>query len=221
MMAKTAIIIGASGLVGNEVLTLLLSDDRFDKVNVFVRKPLLIKHPKLEQHVIDFDLIYKFTDLVKGDVVFCCLGTTIKTAGSKEEFKKVDYAYPLAFAKIAKQNGINKFIIISSIGANSNTSNFYLKVKGDIENELEKLKFTSLVIVRPSMLLGDRKEFRVGESIGKIVMKLVSMLFIGNFKKYKAIEASTVAKAMITLSVSNTTDVSVIQSDTLMEMGSN
>lgn len=218
-MAKTAILIGASGLVGNEVLNLLLNDAGFDKINVFVRKPLPVNHPKLEQHIIDFDQIYKFTDLVKGDVLFCCLGTTIKTAGSKEEFKKVDYAYPLAFAKIAKQNGIHKFIIISSLGANSNTSNFYLKVKGDIEKELEKLKFPSLIIVRPSMLLGDRKEFRMGESIGKIVMKLVSILFIGKLKKYKAIEATTVAKAMVKLSESDSEGISVIQSDRLMEIG--
>lgn len=218
-MSQTAIIIGASGLVGNEVLNLLLTDDHFDKVKVFVRKPLAMDHPKLEQHVIDFSLIYRSTDLVKGDVLFCCLGTTIKTAGSKEEFKKVDYAYPLAFAKVAKQNGLKKFILISSIGATNNTSNFYLKVKGDIEKELEKLKFESLIIVRPSMLLGNRKEFRLGEFIGKMVMKLVSVLFIGKFKKYKAIEATTVAKAMIVLSLSDLAGVSVIQSDRLMEMG--
>lgn len=218
-MAKTAIIIGASGLVGNEVLKLLLTDDRFNKVNVFVRKPLPVNHPKLEQHVIDFDLIYKSTDLVKGDVLFCCLGTTIKTAGSKDEFKKVDYSYPLAFAKIAKQNEVKKFLIISSIGANNTSSNFYLKVKGDIEKELEKLKFESLIIARPSMLLGDRKEFRLGESTGKMVMKLISILFIGKLKKYKAVEARTVAKAMIELSESDLAGVSVIQSDKLMEMG--
>lgn len=218
-MTQTAIIIGASGLVGNEVLNLLLTDDHFDKVKVFVRKPLPINHPKLEQHIMDFDLIYKSTELVKGDILFCCLGTTIKTAGSKEEFKKVDYAYPLAFAKIAKQNGLKKFILISSIGATSNTSNFYLKVKGDIEKELEKLKFESLVIVRPSMLLGERKEFRLGELIGKAVMNLVSIFFIGKFKKYKAIEARTVAKAMVELSVSDLAGVSIVQSDKLMEMG--
>lgn len=217
-MAKTAIIIGASGLVGNEVLKLLLTDDHFDKVKIFVRKPLSINHPKLEQHVIDFDLIFKSTDLVKGDILFCCLGTTIKTAGSKEEFKKVDYAYPLAFAKIAKQNGVKKFLLISSIGANNTSSNFYLKVKGDIEKELEKLKYESLIIVRPSMLLGDRKEFRLGESIGKIVMKLISILFIGKFNKYKAIEASTVARAMIELSKSNLEGVSVVESDRLMKI---
>lgn len=184
-MAKTAIIIGASGLVGNELLHLLLADNHFEKVKIFVRKPLAINHPKLEQHAIDFDLIYKSTNLVKGDIVFCCLGTTIKTAGSKEEFKKVDYAYPFAFAKIAKQNGIEKFLIISSLGADKSASNFYLKVKGDIENALEQLKFKSLVILRPSMLLGNRTEFRLGETIGKVVMKAISFLFVGNLKNVK------------------------------------
>jgi uncharacterized protein YbjT (DUF2867 family) len=218
-MTKTAIIVGASGLVGNEVLKLLLADNDFEKVKTFVRKPLVISHPKLEQYIINFDFIDKSADLIKGNVLFCCLGTTIKTAGSKEEFKKVDYVYPLEFAKIAKQNGVNKFLIITSIGANKSSSNFYLKVKGDIETVLEKLKFDSLVILQPSMLLGERKGLRSGEIIGKIIMKPISFLFIGKFKKYKAIEATIVAKAMIQLSKSDLPSVSIMQSDKLQKIG--
>lgn len=219
-MGQTAIIIGSSGLIGTEVLKLLLTDTDFEKIRIFVRKPLGINHPKMEQHMVDFDSIFKYSDLIKGDCLFCCLGSTIQKAGSKEEFKKVDYSYPLAFAKIAKQNGISKFLIISSLGADSTSSNFYLKVKGDIEMALEQLKFKSLIILRPSMLLGDREEFRLGEVIGKIVMKGLAFLFIGKLKKYKAIEAAVVANAMVKLSKSNSSLISTIQSDELMKLGS-
>lgn len=244
-MGKTAILLGASGLVGNEVLKQLLCEidaavafrtkpstmeqgkpmeslsGIFEKIKIFVRKPIAFEHPKLEQVVIEFDAIDNYCDLIKGDVLFCCIGTTIKTAGSKDSFKKVDYTYPLDFAKIAKQNGIEKFLLISSIGADKTSSNFYLKVKGEIEEALTKLNFKALIILRPSMLLGDRKEFRFGEAAGKVVMKLFSFAFIGKLKKYKAIEASTVASAMIQLSKLKTTGNSIVQSDEIQLMGSN
>lgn len=218
-MGKTAIILGASGLVGNEVLKLLLLDINLEQIKVFVRKPLSVEHPKLEQIIVDFDAIDNYAHLIKGDVFFCCIGTTIKTAGSKDAFLKVDYTYPLSFAKIAKQNGLEKFLLISSIGADKTSSNFYLKVKGDIEVALEKIKFESLVILRPSMLLGDRKEFRFGESAGKIFMKLFSFVFIGNLKKYKAVEASAVAKAMVQLSKAEFKGLNVFLSDDLGKIG--
>lgn len=205
-MSKTALLLGASGLVGNEVVNQLLmendvdSEFYFNKVKVYVRKPLSIVHPKLEQYVVNFDSLTDYNSLINGDVVFCCMGTTIKAAGSKEAFIKVDYTYPLAFAKIAKQNGVDKFLLVSSLGADSGSSNFYLKVKGDIEQALTLLQFKSFIILRPSMLLGDRKEFRLTELIGKFFMKIFSFIFIGKLKMYKAIEASVVAKAMIRLS---------------------
>ncbi len=220
-MAKTAIILGASGLVGNEVLNQLITDPDFEKIKLFVRKPLSIDHPKMEQHIVNFDDVESFRNLIIGDVIFCCLGTTIKTAGSQEAFKKVDHHYPFAFAKIAKQNGVKKYLIISSLGANKNASNFYLRTKGEIEFDLSNLKFESLVIVRPSMLLGNRKGFRLGEYIGKIVMKAISFLFIGKLKRYKAIEARDVAKAMIKLSKTNSTGITIAQSDILMEIAGN
>ena len=185
----------------------------FEKIKIFVRKQLSITHPKLEQCVIDFDAISNYHDLIKGDFLFCCIGTTIKKAGSKEAFIKVDYTYPLEFAKIAKQNGVEKFLLISSIGADSAASNFYLKVKGDIEKALEKLNFEYLVILRPSMLLGDRKEFRFGEAFGKVVMKLFSFAFFGRLKKFKAIEASIVAKSMVQISKLELRGVNVFLSD--------
>jgi uncharacterized protein YbjT (DUF2867 family) len=220
-MAKTAIILGASGLVGNEVLIQLIADADFEKIKLFVRTPLSINHPKLEQHIVNFDDEESFKHLIAGDVLFCCLGTTIKTAGSQEAFKKIDHHYPLVFAKIAKQNGVKKHLIISSLGANKNATNFYLRTKGEIEFDLSNLNFESLIIVRPSMLLGNRKEFRLGESIGKLVMKAISFLFIGKLKRYKAIEARDVAKAMIKLSKTNSIGITVAQSDRLMQIASN
>jgi uncharacterized protein YbjT (DUF2867 family) len=240
-MGRTAIILGASGLVGSEVLKQLLADKdvaddvaqntsnlsvnsgkepdpSFEKIKIFVRKPIAIHHPKLEQIIVDFDTIGNYSDSIKGDVVFCCLGTTIATAGSKEAFIKVDHTYPLEFAKIAKQNGVESFLLISSVGADKTASNFYLKVKGDIEFALEKLKFESLIIIRPSMLLGDRKESRFAESAGKIFMKLFSFAFIGKLKKYKAIQASAVAKAMIRLSKMKIEGSAVFLSDELQQI---
>lgn len=234
---STAIILGASGLVGSEVLKQLLADKgvsdpstslransaqelntSFEKIKIFVRKPIAIEHPKLEQIIVDFDLIGNYSDSIKGAVLFCCMGTTIATAGSKDAFIKVDHTYPLEFAKIAKQNGLKKFLLISSIGADKTASNFYLKVKGDIELALEELRFESLIILRPSMLLGDRKGFRFGESAGKIVMKLFSFAFTGKLKKYKAIEAADVAKAMIRLAKLKTVGSAIFLSDELQQL---
>ncbi|MES2140558.1 MAG: oxidoreductase [Bacteroidota bacterium] len=240
-MSRTTIILGASGLVGAEVLKQLLAergasqgralspsglainspkglDLNFEKIKIFVRKPIAITHPNLEQIIVDFDTIGNYSDSIKGDAVFCCMGTTIATAGSKDAFIKVDYTYPLEFAKIAKQNGVENFLLISSIGADKIASNFYLKVKGDIEFALEKLNFESLIIVRPSMLLGDRKESRFAESVGKVFMKLFSFVFIGKLKKYKAIEASAVAKAMIHLSKMKIKGSTVFLSDELQQI---
>ncbi len=218
-MSKTALVIGATGLVGESLVTQLLEDGDFSVVKIFVRKQLVLNHQKLEQHIIDFNSIEKYADLIKGDVLFCCLGTTIKAAGSKEAFIKVDYTFTHKFAQQAKKNGLEKFILVSSLGADKNSSNFYLKVKGDIETDLARLKFKNLIIVRPSMLLGDRKEFRLGELIGKKIMKALAFIFVGKLKKYKAIESRTVAKAMIVLSKNDLSEVVVFENERLLDIG--
>lgn len=215
---KTAIIIGATGLVGNELLNQLISDNSFEKIKAFVRKPLNIAHSKIEQHIVDFDDEATYLGLVKGDVLFCCLGTTIKTAGSQPAFKKVDFEYPIAFGKVAKQNGVETYVLISALGANKSSSNFYMKTKGEVENELSQLNFNSLIIVRPSMLLGNRKEFRLGELIGKVVMKSLFFLFVGPFKKYMAIEAADVAKAMLHLAKQQKHGITIADSGQLQDI---
>jgi uncharacterized protein YbjT (DUF2867 family) len=218
-MTKTAILLGSKGLIGNHVLHLLLTDNDYEKVKVFVRKPLLINHPKLEQYIVNFNDSNSFEKLVTGDVIFCCLGTTIKIAGSQDAFRKVDYKYPLTFAQAGKQNNVKQYLIISSMGATTSTSNFYLKTKGEVEAAIKNLNFYSFVILRPSMLLGDRKEFRLGEIIGKVVMQAISFLFIGSLKKYKAIQANTVAQAMIRQSKTATEGVTVLLSDKIQATG--
>jgi uncharacterized protein YbjT (DUF2867 family) len=218
-MSKTGLVIGASGLVGQELVRILLDDPEFSLIKIFVRKKLNTEHKKLEQIITDFNDLKKVEDKIIGDVVFCAMGTTIKTAGSKEEFAKVDYTYVLSFADIAKKNNVPQFIAVSSLGVSEGPVNFYLSVKRDMETELKRLKFHSLIIVRPSMLLGKRSEFRLGELIGKVMMKTLSFVFIGKLRKYKAIEARTVAKAMIALSKAGIDGNSVFESDRLQQLG--
>ncbi len=218
-MSKSAIIIGATGLVGTELVKQLFSDKEYSSVKIFVRKKLEMEHPKFEQCVVNFEKLEEIKDQIKGDVVFCCMGTTIKVAGSQDAFFKVDHTYPYYFAQLAKANGMDKFLLVSSLGADKNSSNFYLRVKGQIEWDLEKLKFKNLIILRPSMLLGNRKEFRLGELIGKVIMKALAFVFIGKLKKYRAIEAATVAKAMILLSKNELDSVAIFQNDRLLDLG--
>lgn len=218
-MSKSAIIIGATGLVGTELVKQLFSDAVYSSVKIFVRKKFELEHPKLEQCIINFEKLEEVKDHIKGDVVFCCMGTTIKVAGSQDAFFKVDHTYPYYFAQLAKANGIDKFLLVSSLGADKNSSNFYLRVKGQIEWDLERLKFRNLIILRPSMLLGNRKEFRLGELIGKVMMKTLAFVFIGKLKKYRAIEAASVAKAMILLSKNELDSVLIFQNDRLLELG--
>jgi uncharacterized protein YbjT (DUF2867 family) len=218
-MERTAIVIGATGLIGKELVQQLLSEASFAKVKVFVRKKLELQHQQLEQVIADFNDLSSCVDKISGDVVFCAMGTTIKAAGSQEAFAKVDYTYVLNFAELAKKNGVQRFILVSSLGVSESGGNFYLTVKRDVEQALKRLQFGSLIIVRPSMLLGPRSEFRPGESIGKVLMKALGFVFIGKLKKYKAIEASVVAKAMIALSKTSLDETAVFESDRLQVLG--
>lgn len=210
---KTAIIIGTTGLTGTALLNQLLNDDYFNRVISFSRKQIELTHPKLVQHNIDFNKLNNYTELIKGDVVFCCMGTAIKTAGSQEAFKKVDLIYPTEFAKIAKQNGVKEFYLQSSLGADSNSTNFYLKTKGETERTLQQLNFDSFTAFRPSMLLGKRSEFRFVEFVGKIMMQLLSFIFIGKLKRYKAIHVNQVAIAMIKEAKSNKAGNLIIENE--------
>jgi len=215
---KTALIIGSTGLIGSHLLNLLLDSSDYTKVITFVKRDTGIMHKKLTQHIIDFDKPETYKELVVGDDFFCTIGTTIKKAGSKEAFRKVDFEYPRQFAAYALQNKDKQFLIISSLGADSNSGNFYLKTKGEIQDFLKDSKIESVAVLQPSLLLGDRKEFRLGEKIGAFFMKTLSFMFLGNLKKYKAIEAKTVAKAMLTIAQQNNSGFKIYESDVIQEI---
>jgi uncharacterized protein YbjT (DUF2867 family) len=215
---KTALIIGSTGLIGSQLLDLLLESQEYDKVITFVKRDSGIQHPKLKQHIIDFDKPETYKELVVGDDFFCSIGTTIKKAGSQDAFRKVDFEYPKQFASLAQQNKVKQFLIITSLGADANSSNFYLKTKGEIQDFLKNCAFESISILQPSLLLGNRTEFRLGEKMGVYFMKLFSFLFIGNLKKYKAIQSEAVAKAMFIIAQKNYKGFQIIESDSILEI---
>ena len=194
-MSKKAILIGATGLVGSHVLQLLLSDERYESVKVFHRRSTGISHTKLQEHIIDFDKPGKWTHLVKGDHLFSTLGTTLKKAGSKEAQYKIDYSYQYEVAKIAAENGVSAYALVSSLGASPNSSSFYPRIKGELDEAVQLLPFDNILILRPSFLDGNRNEFRLGERIGIAVAKIVCK--VPGLKKYHPVKAKTVAKAMI------------------------
>jgi uncharacterized protein YbjT (DUF2867 family) len=216
---KTALIIGSTGLVGSQLLNFLLDSNDYLKVITFVKRDTGIKHPKLTQHVIDFDKPEIYKDLVVGDDFFCIIGTTIKKAGSKEAFRKVDFEYPRQFAAFALQNKVKQFLIISSLGADAKSGNFYLKTKGEIQDFLKDCNFESVSVLQPSLLLGNRTEFRLGEKVGAFFMKTLSFLFLGNLKKYKPIEGKTVAKALLKIAQTNNKGFKIYESDAIQEIG--
>ena len=215
---KAALIIGSTGLVGSHLLNLLLDSNDYIKVITFVKRDAGIKHPKLTQHIIDFDKPETYKELVVGDDFFCTIGTTIKKAGNKEAFRKVDFEYPRQFATFALQNKVKQFLIVSSLGADANSGNFYLKTKGEIQDFLKECNFESVSILQPSLLLGNRTEFRLGEKIGAFFMKTLSFMFLGNLKQYKAIEGKTVAKALLITAQKNYKGFHIIESDSIQKI---
>jgi len=192
---KIAIVIGATGLVGSHLLKLLLEDDSYGKVKVFHRRSTEVSHPKLEEHIVDFDHIDKWKTELTGDCLFSALGTTIKKAGSKEAQYKIDYSYQFEVAKAAAENGVSHYALVSSIGANANSKSFYTRIKGELDDAVQHLGFDSVLILRPSFLDGVRNEFRFGERFGIALANVVCKL--PGLRKYHPIKAETVAQALI------------------------
>ncbi len=192
----TATLIGATGLIGGYLLEELLQDDYYDTIRILIRRPLELIHPKLEKKLVDFTDAESFRLALKGnDVVFCTIGTTQKKVkGDKEAYRKVDYDITVNAAKFCKMNGCETFVFVSSVGANSKSNNFYLKLKGEVEDAVKAVGLQSVHIMRPSVLLGDRKEFRLGEKISKGIMSAFSFLIPS---KYKPVHGRDVAKAMV------------------------
>jgi uncharacterized protein YbjT (DUF2867 family) len=191
---KTALLAGATGLVGSELLKQLDASARYSKIISLVRKGPPSSAGKIQYLQVDFDNLEAHTNALAADDVFCCLGTTMKKAGSKGAFRTVDYHYPVQIAKICKTTGARQFMMVSALGANSNSSIFYNKVKGEAENAVTSLGYRTVHLFRPSLLLGSRNESRLGEDAAKVFFKLFGFLVP---KKYKGIHAATVARAMI------------------------
>lgn len=209
---KTALIAGASGLVGSHLLRLLLQSNYYQKVIAIGRRPAPVQDPKLEQLTVDFNSLESLETL-KIDHVFCCLGTTMKKAGSKENFYQVDYTFVVNLAQGTAKNPAAKFMVISSMGANKDSTFFYNRVKGEMEAAVGKLPFAAVHIFRPSLLLGNRQETRLGEKIGEALMGGLKFALVGPFRKYRAIQAAVVAKAMLQLANENNSGVHVHESD--------
>ena len=200
---KTALIFGSTGLVGGHVLDQLIQNKNYSKIKLFVRSAYEIDHPKIEIVKTDFNNLENHIEDIKGDDCFFCIGTTKKNSPDKDEYKRVELEVPKQVAQIAKSNLVNSFVFVSSGYADPKSSGDYLKFKGLVEEELKRLNFSKLGIMRPSFLLGDRKEKRVGEKIGIFVFTLLSPLFLGPLKKMKPIHSATVAKAMIAVTQNN------------------
>ncbi|MBI1287559.1 MAG: NAD(P)H-binding protein [Flavobacteriales bacterium] len=210
-----AAVVGSTGFIGSILIDLLKDEDSFERVDVVTRRPLDL--PEKFNVLVNDDIAKQSFEQL--DVAFCALGTTIKTAGSQEAFYHVDHDLVIAFAKNAKAAGAEMFVLVSSVGATPNTSNFYLRVKGETERDLESIGFHSLVILRPSMLMGERKEFRFGELIGKGVMNVINPLMIGSLAKYRGIQGKTVAKAMLRLGTESVAGVHVLEGAELYAFG--
>ncbi len=193
MEQRTALLLGASGLTGQVLLQLLLADPLYRSVIIYVRKTVRMDHPKLIQQVVDYE---KLDTATQADDVFCCLGTTIKKAGTQTAFRQVDLVYPQKVAELQKQAGSKRFLLISAVGADTNSSIFYSKIKGQVEKAIESLNYAGTYIFRPSLIMGERAERRVGEKIAMAIAKIIGPLLVGPFKKYQPVSALSIAKAM-------------------------
>lgn len=219
-MARIAIVLGATGLVGKEVTEGLLRSGSWDEVRILVRHALDLDHPKLKQIIINWDQLEQYEDLFNGgSAVFCCLGTTIKKAGSQSNFERVDLHYPLQAAAIAKKKQVKQFLVVSSMGANSKSRSFYTRTKGRMEEGLSALDFQGLHLFRPSLLLGPRQEFRLGERVAAKLMKGLDFLLVGKAAKYRAIQGKTVARAMINIANVGTRGVHVYNNEVIHVLG--
>lgn len=211
--SRTALLVGATGLIGGHCLRLLAADPFYSRVIVLARRPLTDTLPtKVEAHVVDFDRLDALPAQVRADHIFCALGTTIKLAGSPEAFRRVDLDYPIALAKLALARGADHFLVVSSLGANADSRMLYSRTKGEMEQQLTAMSFRSITIFRPSLLLGERKEFRLGEEVAKRLDFLMPL-------RYKPIQASRVASAMISVAKENRPGTRILESAEIQNLG--
>jgi uncharacterized protein YbjT (DUF2867 family) len=202
-MAKTAIILGATGLTGRILLECLLDDSRYQSIKLFSRSSCNIVHSKLEEHLVDLFELEKVKDLFVADEVFCCIGTTKAKTPDETLYLKIDYGIPVTVAKLCTQNGIDKFIVISALGANAESNIFYNKTKGRMEEDVLKEQIKHCYILQPSLISGDRAELRFGEKLAKYIFKVLNPFLVGSLKKYRSIHPKTIVNSMVWLANNN------------------
>lgn len=203
--SPSVLILGATGLVGAECVRQFAESPRFDRVVALARRPLATTPPRVETHVIDFEQLDAAAQHFRVSHIVCALGTTIKQAGSQERFRRVDHDYPVVAARLGIREGAHHFLLVSALGANPQSRVFYSRVKGEVEDAIRALPFRSVTIVRPSLLLGERAELRLGEQIGKLFAGVVP-------KRYKPVEGSAVARTLLRSAVEDRPGVCIIES---------
>ena len=212
-MLKKAVIVGASGLIGNELLGILLQSTEYQEVLAVVRNELPVNNSKLVQLVVEFDDLDKYADAITGHALFCCLGSTIKKTPDLKDYRKIDHDYPVKLAQTAHRNKIKQYHLVSALGANANSSVFYTKLKGETERDIERVGIPTLHIYQPSFLEGRQKGERFMENFLTGLMKVINPLLLGGLKKYRSIPATTVAQAMYKQSLKNEAGIFIHPSD--------
>jgi len=205
--------------VGGHVLRQLLEDPDYDRVTALTRRPLALTHKKLVQRVVDFDRLAEVGDFPRVHDVFCCLGTTIKQAGSQEAFRKVDLAYVVELGRMAVRHRASQFLVVTAVGADPRSRVFYNRVKGEAEEAVRRLQFDAIQIFRPSLLLGSRPQSRPAESIARVLSPLVAWAFLGPLARYRPIKAATVARAMVRIAREAPRGAHVYESDAIRRLG--
>jgi dTDP-4-dehydrorhamnose reductase len=212
MNNKSVLLLGASGLVGGKCLKLLIHDGPYEKITILTRSPLTtdIKDSRVHHHIIDFDRLGEYRHLMKADHVICALGTTIKKAGTKENFHRVDFTYPYEIARIASEHGSEHYLLVSSMGAHPGSSIFYNRVKGELEQAVQKLTYRSVSIFRPSLILGQRHERRIAEQVSKVIAEIFSFAIP---ERYKPVQAADIARAILKVAGQDRDGIRIIESD--------
>jgi len=218
LLKNKAVLAGGSGLIGSNLLQILLHEDYYDEVLILVRRLHPIEHPKLKQIKVDFGQLADYAGLITGHALFCCLGSTKKKTPDLSVYRKIDHDYPLALAQIAFKNGVEQYHLVSALGADANGFNFYTKMKGETENDIKNAGLPCIHIYRPALLTGERTERRQAERILAAIMKVIDLLLVGKLKKYRSIPAATVAAAMYKQSMNSERGVFIHSSEQIKQL---
>ena len=216
---RTALVAGASGLVGGHLLGLLLEDPGYQRVTVLTRRALPVTHRKLDQRVVDFDHLAQVADFPRVHDVFCCLGTTIKQAGSQDAFRKVDLTYVVELGRVAVRHRASQFLLVTALGADPRSGVFYNRVKGEVEEAVRRLQFDGIQIFRPSLLVGARTHSRPAERVAGLLSPLVAWAFMGPLARYRPIKAKVVARAMLRIAREAPRGAHVYESNEIRRLG--